>query len=117
LAAAECSATLEPRWGSAAPQIPILHGSGASPSQDAESIKLWLDSYQKQQAERQRKYGMALACVERAELVALGSSTVRDALEARYLGGREPEGQTREMRDRILAETERIVRSEIAAMR
>ncbi len=67
-------------------------------AQDAESMKPWMDSYEGRNAECQRKYGMALAYTEGAELAALESNTVRDALEGGYLRGEEPSGQTLQMR-------------------
>ncbi len=77
----------------------------------------WLERRGREQRESEAKYGTALRYVLAAEQVALGTSGLRDALEASYLGGHEPPGVSRAQRDSLVAQTEGLVRSEIAAMR
>lgn len=63
------------------------------------------------------RYGKSLLYVVAAEQVALRTSTVRDALDASYLGSRMPTPQIRARTDSLCVATERLVRSEIGTMR
>lgn len=93
----------------------MLPGLTAGAQKIAQS---WVDRRGQQQMEREAHYARSISYLVASEQVALGTSTVRDALEGLYLGAsEEPEPQSRKQRDSVFTVTERVVRSEIAAMR
>jgi hypothetical protein len=76
----------------------------------------WVQRRSTTQSEKERAFGIALSYLIASERVALGTSSMRDALEASYIAGAEHDGTTLGARDTVFAKTERLVRSEIATL-